>query len=488
MVELGQAVGLRGKPLPHRQEQLLEMVGLAEVRDDDDAVGVEVLEAVEGGGEVGGGVVAGAVGLAHDEGLGLEPRVFRVEDDERALAFRGEGGRGELAVHPGHLIVVEALAEGDVEPDPELVVDLLEGAEADVVDFLPDREVGRVAGLELHEFLAGLLEHGGVGLGGGIADLVEPFELLQRVGGERGGVEVALVGPDQLSKLGAPVANVVVAHDPGAAEFQQPADGLADDRRPQVADVHLLRGVGRGVVDHPGLAAAGGGGAGLEVVRGVVGTQPGQQGGGLQGEVDEAGAGDDDLVGGGQLGRQGGDEFFGEGAGVELAGLGVAEDPVGLEIAMAGVRRSHFGHEGTGLEPGGGGGGLEGRIEGVGEIERNRHPFTSQPRPGRAQAWIWAVTRREANCGTSLPAKDPNCGRPQQTTRGLRRSPSNRRKRTPIRDRLSMSGRSIRGRSIGSGLIGAVGVGCRVPGSLPPAEIDCCDASGAGSFGSTNWY
>jgi len=49
---------------------------------------------------------------------------------------------------------------------------------------------------------------------------------------------------------------MVVADHLRAAERQQAADGLADDGRAQVADVHLLRGVRRGVIDEPGLAVA----------------------------------------------------------------------------------------------------------------------------------------------------------------------------------------------------------------------------------------
>ena len=80
--------------------------------------------------------------------------------------------------------------------------------------------------------------------GGGIADLIEALELLERIGGERGGVKVALISPDELAELRAPVAVMVVANDLCSAEFQQTADGLSNDGRAQMTDMHLLRGVG----------------------------------------------------------------------------------------------------------------------------------------------------------------------------------------------------------------------------------------------------
>src|ERR1700757_4474172 len=75
--------------------------------------------------------------------------------------------------------------------------------------------------------------------------------------------------------------------------------------RAEVADVHLLGGVRRAVVDDPrlaGVTAGGGeggrrGGAGAEMWRGIIGAQPCEQRGGLQPKIDEAGAGNGDFVG-----------------------------------------------------------------------------------------------------------------------------------------------------------------------------------------------
>ena len=76
---------------------MLEMVGLGFADDVEGAGRVEVLGAVEDGGQVGRRVVGGAVGLADDERLGFETRVFRMENRQRALAFRGEATGGRVS-------------------------------------------------------------------------------------------------------------------------------------------------------------------------------------------------------------------------------------------------------------------------------------------------------------------------------------------------------------------------------------------------------
>ena len=275
------------EPLLRGEKKLLHVVALAEVDHVGRAVDFEVLEAVEHGREVGGGVVGGAVGFADDEGLRLEARVLGMKNDQRALALLGETARGDLAVDAVDLVVVEALAERDVEFDSELVVDFLKRRERDVVDVLPDAEILGVAVLEFHQFLLSLGEDGGIGGGGVVADFVEALELFKGLSRESGGVELALVGPDEFAELGAPVADVIVADDARATESEEAADRFADDSGAEVADVHLLRGVRRRVVNDPRLAGASAGGARLELFLGAVSLQPREEGGWFQTEVDE---------------------------------------------------------------------------------------------------------------------------------------------------------------------------------------------------------
>ncbi|OQB90602.1 MAG: hypothetical protein BWX86_02205 [Verrucomicrobia bacterium ADurb.Bin122] len=181
---------------------------------------------------------------------------------------------------------------------------------------------------------------------------------------------------------------MVVADDACAGECEEAADGFADDGGAQVADVHLLGGVGRAVVDDPGLPGlrgAGGGAGGERFTAGKRG-EPGLERGRARGEIDEAGAGDGDRVRGGDLGGQRGDEFLGEGARILFLTLGVAEHAIGLEIAVPGIGWAHVGGKKSGIETGRGGGGPQSLVERGGEVKRDVHPRT-QPTPApRAQA------------------------------------------------------------------------------------------------------
>ena len=250
--------------------------------------------------------------------------------------------------------------------------------------------------LEFDEFLLRLLQHGGIGLGGGVADLVEALELLERIAGEGGGIEVALVGPDELAELRAPVAHVVVADDLGAAEFQQAADGLADHGRAQVADVHLLGGVGRAVVDDHGVPLLRGRRAGGERVAAAVRHEPGEQGGGLELEVDETRPGDRDVEERREFAELP-DQGIGQGARVLTMAFGIGEDAVGLKIAVDGIGRPHFRRE-AGLNQACLGSSIGQRaIKGGGKIEAKIHPATQRSARNRRKR---VIDRRLASGGT----------------------------------------------------------------------------------------
>ena len=81
---------------------------------------------------------------------------------------------------------------------------------------------------------------------------IEPAELVDRLGCEGGFVDEMLVAVDDHAELGAPVAEVVVADRVVAEESQHAVEGVADHGRADVADVHRLGHVGRGVVDDDG--------------------------------------------------------------------------------------------------------------------------------------------------------------------------------------------------------------------------------------------
>jgi hypothetical protein len=94
VLELRHGPAPLGEPLARGEEKLLEVIRLALVDDVEDAVAPKCSERYRIVGQVGGGVVGGAVRLAHDHGLRLEARVLRMENDLCALAGRRDpGGR-----------------------------------------------------------------------------------------------------------------------------------------------------------------------------------------------------------------------------------------------------------------------------------------------------------------------------------------------------------------------------------------------------------
>ena len=174
---------------------------------------------------------------------------------------------------------------------------------------------------------------------------------------------------------------MVVANHLRAAKREQAAERLADHGRAQVADVHLLRGVGRRVVDDPRLPGEHGGGADAEVFLGVVGGEPVLQRGGREAEIDEARAGDFDRADFGRQ-RDQADELGGEGARVLLLALGVGENAVGLEIAVRRIGGADVGREEREVEAGLGGGGFHGVLDLGGDVEGQNHPRTQRPARG----------------------------------------------------------------------------------------------------------
>ena len=195
---------------------------------------------------------------------------------------------------------------------------------------------------------------GGIRLGGGVDLAVDADQFGDRIGVERGGVEQGFPAVEDHPELGAPVADVVVGDDREAEEAGDAAERVADDGRADVADVHRLGHVGRGEIDHHGLAVAEVGHAEVVVVE--QGGGAGGVGGGQDAEIDEPGAGD---VGGGEAVEfEVVDDFLGQRARVGLARFG--EHHRGVRLIVAEAQVGGGGH-------GGGGGFAEGGGEGGGE-------------------------------------------------------------------------------------------------------------------------
>ena len=399
------------EPLATGHKELVEVVLLTAVGDVDDLVGLEVLGAVKQRGEVGRSIVGRAVLLADDErhlrlGIAREARLLVMPDHERAFALFSQLILSQLCVDLVNLVAVEGFAEDDVGLEAELIVDALAGGVGDLDDLLPEGGVSGVASLELRELGAGGVHEHRVRLGGDAAFFVKTLEVFEGV--RALGVELearATDGEDEDAEVRTPVADVVVADEISAAEFDETGDGLADDDWAKVANVHLLRGVRRRIVDDDLAAAHQAGRAGAPLGFVAILAQPGAEGGRRELEINEAWTGDfhlDDLVVEPALGADSFDERGGEGARVGLGLLGGGKDAIGLEVGVTGIRRFQLWIE-VGLETGDGSGRLAQQgVDFTGRIEPDGHASSRKPlrplgkrrRPDRARDRAWARARR----------------------------------------------------------------------------------------------
>ena len=175
---------------------------------------------------------------------------------------------------------------------------------------------------------------------------------------------------------------MVIADEISAAEFDETGDGLTDDDRAQVADMHLLGGVRRRIVDDDLAAAHQAGRAGAPLGFVAILAEPGAEGGGRELEIDEARTGDfhlDDFVVEPTLGADGFNQRGGERAWVGLGLLGGGKDAVGLEVGVAGIRRLQLRIE-VGLETRDGSGRLAQQgVDFAGRIEPDGHASSRKP-------------------------------------------------------------------------------------------------------------
>ena len=336
-----------GLPAAEDGEELVEVVLLSSVGDVEDGIWGVRLETVVESGEIGGGVIGGAVGFL-DEGRELDP--LAVALDEKGVFFFGEGAIGEDAEGAfagagdaegaegidggGENGVVEAFAEGGIESDLEALIDDGELILGEAEHFLPEGEIFGVPGLEMDEFGAGGGEGGGVFLATSGDEFVEAFHFAEGIDGELVWLEFGFPADEEHPELGSPVSDVVIADDAVADERGDAGEGVAEDGGADVTDVHRFGDIGGAEVNDDGFL--GGRGGDTEVGIGGEGGESGGEGGGAESKIDEAGAGD--FWGFGEIiDLEIGDDFGGELAGVGALILGEDHGDIGLVVTEAEV-------------------------------------------------------------------------------------------------------------------------------------------------------
>ena len=292
--------------------------------------------AVPQGREIGRGVAEPAIGLPDEErdrGAVLAGD-SRHEHPDRALGLGRDPAGEELVDDLGQERVVGALATDVLvgQQHAQLAIGRSHVDERLVDQRPPVRPGVRVAGLEQH--------HPPAGSRGEDLVLVEARLRLLVEGVEVGDAAPSLPGLDealdQHAELGAPVPEVVLADDLVSEMGVEPHQAVAEDRRAEVTDVHLLRSIRARVVDQhaqgrvdPRHAQSLVARANREQVREVAPVES---------DVDEAGPGD--------LGRLGDpgqvelpDDRRGDVSGRARERLRQAERRVRLEVAEAGILR-----------------------------------------------------------------------------------------------------------------------------------------------------
>ena len=249
-------------PAAEDRKKLPEVKLLPAVGDVNDLVGIPLAEPVFERGEIGRRVVRRAVGFLHERGhrtpailVPDEKRIvlgFRFivgENAQRAFAFDRDGFFAKPLHHVLQPRVVKTFAERDIEPHAEPPVNGVELRLRKPDHLAPERKILRVTRLQFHQLRARGFKRPGIFLATRGNEFVDALHLAERIADERVPVQFGFPADEQHPELRAPVADVVVAHDIVAGECGDASDGVAQDRRADVADVHWLRDVRRREID-----------------------------------------------------------------------------------------------------------------------------------------------------------------------------------------------------------------------------------------------
>mmetsp|Transcript_15817 Transcript_15817/g.45095 ORF Transcript_15817/g.45095 Transcript_15817/m.45095 type:complete len:390 (-) Transcript_15817:12-1181(-) len=229
--------------LQRRIEDHVEVRLLAKVRQVHDPIAAHHKEPMVDGGQIRGVVAEASVALdRHERNLGDA----RGENAHGALALHAQAPVLQLLDQGRDHVVVERLAALQGR-NAEPLVDLVERLPAHIANPLPRLPRNLAAALQVDNCLLGSFLEVLVVIESLLRGLVECVQVADiRHLAALHEVRVRLLHVlDQHAKLGAPITDMVQPVNLVAAELQDPAQGLPQDGRPQVADMHLLRDVRR---------------------------------------------------------------------------------------------------------------------------------------------------------------------------------------------------------------------------------------------------
>ena len=296
----------------------------------------------------------------------------------------------------GQPVVVEALARHVLvgQRHVELPVEGVDVRQRDVDEVLPERDRLRVAALQRDDAAARAVGERGVGVEARLGLAVQGSQRLEVLQVRRARVQHVL---GQHPELRAPVAQVVHADDAVTLELEHAHERVADHGRAQVADVHLLGHVGRGVVDGDDLRDGRRRHAEPRVVERL--GRPARERLGGEREVDEPGPGDLDR---GQ--RAAGvaerpDHALGQPARRLAELLGQLHGEVRLQVEPRLARRGH-----QRVDVGQSGLTLDRRPEGGRELMVGRRDHPYEPRAARSPLRLPRVRVPRSSHASPRPA------------------------------------------------------------------------------------
>ena len=239
-----------------RRENLLEMEGLWGSYDIPDGFGMPVRDPVIDRGKVCRGIEETSIAFTDDGRLVLQGGNAREENAECAFAGGCDSLPFECGAEGCECIVVGAFAKAFVEADVEKVVEFLEFPPREFDGLFPDGEVLGIAGLKFHQLLASCALDDLIGFLQAGDFPVKAHEFGDGILSKSIAVEEMLPPVDDLTKLCAPVPDMVVGDDLMPEKSCDTHQAIAKDRAANVADMHRLRHIGRAEI-HKDFSGAG---------------------------------------------------------------------------------------------------------------------------------------------------------------------------------------------------------------------------------------